>query len=188
MKLTGFDDGLRGKYCPRWVPAPICRTRRLIVLQADQEECLILLMYCAMMLNFGLPTPNYLDFSLAHAVKLAEGGQNFRSRRMGMLTKPFAVRNVPKCSHSHIGRLSILHPAHAPKPRAEPPPSEHNPKSINSIPFVECFGFNRYILQDLETHDEPRMAVALDFLVQSPNIDVIPAVQSRLRSLLSHRS
>ncbi|PPQ89520.1 hypothetical protein CVT25_012192 [Psilocybe cyanescens] len=40
--------------------------------------------------------------------------------------------------------------------------------------------------KDLESDDIPRICLALDNLITSPNEDVIPAVESRLHDLLSH--
>ena len=41
-------------------------------------------------------------------------------------------------------------------------------------------------IQDLESNEIPRICLALDNLIMTPNEDVIPAVQSRLHVLLSH--
>lgn len=41
-------------------------------------------------------------------------------------------------------------------------------------------------IQDLESDQVPRICLALDNLIATPNEDVIPAVQSRLHVLLSH--
>ena len=41
-------------------------------------------------------------------------------------------------------------------------------------------------IQDLESDQVPRICLALDNLIMTPNEDVIPAVQSRLYVLLSH--
>jgi hypothetical protein len=41
-------------------------------------------------------------------------------------------------------------------------------------------------IQDLESDQVPRICLALDNLIMTPNEDVIPAVQSRLHVLLSH--
>jgi len=40
--------------------------------------------------------------------------------------------------------------------------------------------------QDLDSGDEARIALGLDYVLQSPNVDLIPAIQRRLESLLSH--
>ncbi|KAI0028372.1 armadillo-type protein [Vararia minispora EC-137] len=42
--------------------------------------------------------------------------------------------------------------------------------------------------KDLYAHSVARIALALDFLVQSPDADTVPAVQARLHDLLSHPS
>ncbi|KAG8908834.1 hypothetical protein FRB99_003072 [Tulasnella sp. 403] len=42
--------------------------------------------------------------------------------------------------------------------------------------------------RDLESHDESRICMALDMLVQGPTPDVIPAIENRLEELLSHKS
>jgi hypothetical protein len=40
--------------------------------------------------------------------------------------------------------------------------------------------------QDLESDEVPRICLALDNLIMTPNEEVIPAVQSLLHDLLSH--
>ncbi|KAG8879392.1 hypothetical protein FRB97_001663 [Tulasnella sp. 331] len=42
--------------------------------------------------------------------------------------------------------------------------------------------------KDLESHEEPRICLALNALIQSSTADVIPAVDTRLEDLLSHKS
>ncbi len=44
------------------------------------------------------------------------------------------------------------------------------------------------LLQDLEADSTIRITLALNYLIQCPSEDVIPAVQTRLRGLLSHKS
>ncbi|KAI0062104.1 ARM repeat-containing protein [Artomyces pyxidatus] len=42
--------------------------------------------------------------------------------------------------------------------------------------------------KDLEAPEAPRICLALDYLIQCPSEDVIPAIQSRLHDLVSHNS
>lgn len=41
--------------------------------------------------------------------------------------------------------------------------------------------------QDLYSSSKPRIALGLDYITQSPGADVIPAIQERLETLLSHK-
>ena len=44
------------------------------------------------------------------------------------------------------------------------------------------------LFKDLEAKSVARITLALNYLIQCPSEDVIPAVQARLQSLLSHTS
>jgi hypothetical protein len=44
------------------------------------------------------------------------------------------------------------------------------------------------LFKDLEADSAMRVTLALNYLIQCPSEDVIPAVQTRLRGLLSHKS
>jgi hypothetical protein len=63
---------------------------------------------------------------------------------------------------------------------------------VNTLRKVYIFLSNAVhrlsLLQDLESDSTTRITIALNYLIQCPSEDVIPAVQERLHGLLSHKS
>ena len=58
--------------------------------------------------------------------------------------------------------------------------------TLRKVSSCKHCGIVTNTIQDLESDEVPRICLALDNLIITPNEDVIPAVQSRLHVLLSH--
>ena len=54
---------------------------KLIILQKQCKECLILLLYCSMSVNAGVEVD--VEFAFHHAISLAEGGITVQDKRIG---------------------------------------------------------------------------------------------------------
>lgn len=137
------------------------------------------MLYCQSVAPY--PVKAKSKFALTHAVKLAEGGETLRDRGIGVWPQLLQFHGY---SNRHTS-LSILYPKLASRPRTSPYVGEYYPQgSLLSQSHPHSL---MTLDKDLSSAHRPRIALGLDYVIQSPGQEVIPAIQDRIRELLSHK-
>lgn len=126
--------------------------------------------------------PGDLGFAFPHAVNLAEFGQSPMDKKIGV------YQHLPPTTRANFAhRIHLLHGTNASRSRTSTHVSEHVAKGKCPCRRTACGSFLTGP-QDLESTSLPRICLALDVLIHVPNEDVVPAVDTRLQTLLQHES